>query len=275
MTSKLPPTVVAVIMDHFPLSNRSVSIVLTIAATLLLTRCSLLSEQDSSSALDCSVQTMPTPTEMGCSSLTDLREAQLLSVWLTGKLRPDTTLTGRFCQDLDRLREQFSDSYPVVANSRFQAAWTSRELALKFDGSSATAIREGTYEGWKELPSFLCPDTLLSPPDKLGWGQVGFDEVYNMKEVANQYERVLPGLRVGEPNAYMFAGFSTHPILPLWNGEMLGLVFTGGSSHAPFYFFRVTNGTPEFIERWDGEGNPPKWLKDAREAWENGYTPES
>lgn len=197
-----------------------------------------------------------------------------MAVWLTGELHPDPVLAGRFCRDLERLRREFADQYPAVAESRFQAAWASRELNVKFSDPAAAAVREGRYDGWNALPPALRPDTLLRSPNRIDWGTVGFEEVFHMGRMATRYdEGELPSLLESEPNQIGFFGFGTHPLLPLWNGETLGLVFTGGSSRPPSYFFRVCNGHPEFVDQRERGEKAPEWLQKAGEAWERRSDP--
>lgn len=249
---------------------------LAVLCSLVLLQCDPFGPHEPS-VLQCTAPSSATNTEApSCSSQTDRREAQLLAVWLTGELRPDTLLTRWLCRDLNRLRREFADEYPVVANRRFQTAWVSGKLTLRFDSAAAQAIRENRYEGWGRLPPFLRPDTLLNPPDERGWSLAGFDEVYHMGKVGAQYEKSgLPGLRVSGPTGRGFAGFSTHPILPLWNGKILGLVFTASSTRPPNFFFRVCSGRPEFVDQWNGGEDEPRWLRAAWEAWESRLPPPS
>lgn len=257
-------------MTRSPLLAGLGSVFLAISAALLFTRCSLTSEPESSPVLECPAASTSEVESRStdCSDLTNQREAQLLAVWLTGKLRPDPSLTGRFCRELKHLRERFADQYPVV-ESRFRAAWVSRELTVKFTDPAATALREGRYDGWLGLRPTLRPDTLLRPPNKINWGTIGFDDVFHMGRMATHYEeKDLPGVLDSEPNLIGHFGFGTFPILPMWNGETLGLVFTGGSSMSPSHFFRICNGQAKFVDtRKRGEA-APRWLQEAAAAWD-------
>ena len=200
----------------------------------------------------------------------DSLEARDLALWFTGDLVAPESLVTEYLNDLKNLREAFKDRDDIRANiqnllaNRFLAPWTTNNISVKFDSSTAELVRNSQYNGWNNLDPTIRPDS-VSTPDILGWCTVNFLHAFNPWRLSEQYI-TLPGVLYAEPNGVGFAG-GTFPIFPGSIDGEKSFMFVANYIYlaGPYYYFYYQGGIPTYGGIFDRQAtSKPFWWDAAK-----------
>ncbi len=200
----------------------------------------------------------------------DSVEAGELACWYSATIRPSDSLISEVLYSLNYLRYvfddslKFHDSVSVLRQWRFLAPFRISQIIIECDDATTQAIFKGTYHAWTGLDSFLRPVEyrLL---DSSGFFLLKFDGFSHPLRLVRIF-RSLPGIIYGEPNYVLFAGWSTFPIYPWYDGKNWSYVFCPGDARGPYWYLKYNDGMPEFIgSLLPGDSLPePWWWEEAR-----------
>jgi len=198
-------------------------------------------------------------------SSADSAEAFELALWFEGNYLPADSTVRKLLFNINYLRYVLGDSYPVLKENRFTAPWIHGMLLLRFDDSTATLVKDGSYDGWNLLDEFIRPDTVINSSGSPGHVEVRFDEPFNPLRLAIDYEK-LPGVMYSSPNR-LFSTNDIYRIIPgVVNGEMSYVFIESDDIGSPrwYYYFRYVDGEPVFVGVRPSESGHTAWWPEAQ-----------
>jgi len=207
-------------------------------------------------------------------SHTDSVEASRMALRLSGDLVAPRALRDTLLYKLYLLRDTFKDSISSDSSiifdvlHRYITPWMVGELSVHFDDSTASKVRNGTYQGWSLIDSSLRPDAMPWQPDSIFPAIFTFNEEYNPEYLARIYAR-LPGVTSAEPNFLTFTLFPPVLYPRLINGELSCLFLLPAINEKNLYF-KYIHGKPEFLGTWKFNMTPrPPWYDEAKKNYDS------
>lgn len=200
----------------------------------------------------------------------DSLEAFEFALWFSREVTPPDSLVGELLYNINLLRYIYGDSYPSILskNVRFLTPWKRGELAVEFDDSTATLVRNGQYNGWNSLAKNLQPRGIIDDPDVMGIALISVSDSLNPLRLAKFYKH-LPGILWAEPNYRSFSTLSGFPFFPGYkDGEFTYLFVLPPGMTQLYFYFKYINGRPVYMGTWQrlrGDRPPPDWWPEARE----------
>lgn len=206
---------------------------------------------------------------------TEPREAEEIAVYLSGELRPPAPLADSVFEELERIRETFGDTVPIVDGARFRLPWFVNQIVIRFTEEGARQFEAGDYDAWDSLNAALGVERIEpsgffdSSPSVV----VHFGPVLNIRRVLELYEG-LPELKWMEDNGFAIDGTGVYPrtlegrrtylFRDVWGNCFTRCGVVGN------WYFEVRAGEVSFLGADDPENDsePPPWWEEARENFE-------
>jgi hypothetical protein len=199
-------------------------------------------------------------------------EAELMALWITGKVVAYRTDYDRIRNSLARVRSEYGDSIPFLNLQQFVYPMSESAIPVFLDSSAVVQFRDGEYSDWDSLNTlYRLSDTDTSQLGSQGFIYLTFEPRLN-PWLLLEYYRDLPSItaagadiRKGDrPNVY-----------PWFDGDDETFLFRkalgdcdGGCEYNKFWYFRVVGTTIEYMGEYaPDDGDPvPAWWGEAKTA---------
>lgn len=206
-------------------------------------------------------------------------EAELAALHLSGKLVAPLPLYEQIKEELELIRETWSDSI-VHVNILFDPYWKVSKIRIYVDSSTYDSMKSNQYQHWDSLNDYYRIDTIVlgnySFIDQQ-WANLYFEGRLNPILLVDKYAG-LPGfIYVNSVVTFPIGG---GPILVLLRDRLTIKYFfsyaygdcPSGCLNSEIYYFTIDKGEPIYHGLWkrtifEPHPTPPKWADTATEAF--------
>ena len=181
----------------------------------------------------------PSPADLVDPDPVRLLEAQLMTLDISGQLRPPADLTERIYNNLVAIRT----AYPEVADITYRPRAVPDQIIVGLTQQSAEQFRNGEFHALDEMNELYGPVTMspLRGSNRYPYIILQFDQIYNTQLLSEIYAEV-EGLRYAEPNYYIGDGSTISADPPFYTFIRAWGDCPAGCIYRELYHFRVENG---------------------------------
>ncbi len=199
-------------------------------------------------------------------------EAELMALWITGRVVAFRSDYDRLRNSLARVRSEYGDSIPFLNSQQFVYPMSESTILIFLDSSATIQFRDGEYSDWDSLNTlYRLSDTDTSQLESQGFIYLTFEPRLNPWLLLEYYRDLASitaagaDIRAGDrPNVY-----------PWFDGNDETFLFRQalgdcdyGCEYNKFWYFRVVGTDVEYLGEYaPDDGDPaPAWWSEARTA---------
>ncbi|MBU1320440.1 MAG: hypothetical protein KKG33_12545 [candidate division Zixibacteria bacterium] len=195
----------------------------------------------------------------------DNEEAELMALWMVGKVVAYTRDYNRIVDALNIVRQTYSDSVPQLDSIQFAYPFQPSEIIVLVDSAARAKLRIGAYTDWDSLNSlFRVTDIDTTDLGISQQVQLSFLGRLNPDLLADSYWD-LGQLRGGITGTGIYVNVGDQSNLYPWEvGTFMTFLLRRADGDCPagcinshFWYFRVSEGHAELVGDFEAEDGVP------------------
>jgi hypothetical protein len=198
----------------------------------------------------------------------EIKEAELIALYLSGEIVAPDDLFYKVLNNLRLIRSSFNNS-ENINNISFNPPLIST-LLIKFDNSSSSKVKNGTYHDWNELNlKYNVTNINQRLLSRFNLIILDFNYSYHPRYIRNLYENLSGVLYVEIDSMY---GISRN-IYPRIKDNIISYLFFRGGGDCPsgciyrkYWYFIFENDQPKLIGVWNNNEDSEEldWWNEAK-----------